>query len=138
MEHGDFEGSMLALEERIILTQKIIDNLPNARIFKNILKNLICRAILYHEQNGHCKFCNIRMFADYDFGNPPKSRRATIEHIICKSAKGPNEIQNYVLSCERCNKARGTIEYEVFSAMTKSAKWEDIPRLAKILKMGMK
>ena len=44
----------------------------------------------------------------------PGFQYANVDHKICRSAGGSDDLSNLVLACIVCNNARGTMPYEVF------------------------
>lgn len=51
---------------------------------------------LFERENHRCWFCNKEL----------KFRQISLDHYLPKSAQGPEEIFNYVLSCKGCNKLK--------------------------------
>lgn len=50
------------------------------------------------EKDPHCFYCN----CDLDLDN------STLDHLIPRASKGPNKVENIVLSCYTCNHRKGT------------------------------
>jgi hypothetical protein len=53
---------------------------------------------LLKESNGRCYYCGILLCF----------RDCRIEHVIPKSKGGRNHSSNYVASCDKCNRQKGT------------------------------
>lgn len=65
--------------------------------------------MVFHEQNGYCHYCNIRMTMQLH-----RHDTCTVEHIITRSNGGSHDKDNVVGACFTCNNARGDLNYEAF------------------------
>lgn len=112
----NFEESFRALELRI---ETLRFQLKNSKVpsekegHTRALKNQKTKYELYLK-NPNCCFCDNAMFADSEFGKPPKNKIATIEHILPKSKGGTNHKDNLTLSCYSCNSHRGNRDFDEF------------------------
>lgn len=59
-----------------------------------------------------CHWCHAALDITIEGCLTPSPPRATIDHVIPKSADGNNRLTNLVLSCEPCNNERGGIHRE--------------------------
>ena len=79
---------------------------------------------LSQEQNNKCIFCKCEM--KYHNGETPLHPLAmTKEHVVPRAYGGPDEASNYVVSCNRCNSLRGTLDFKFFSIIVKKLFQED-------------
>lgn len=76
---------------------------------------------MYLKQRGKCCFCKVKMYACFET-SPSVGIAATFEHKTPKS-KGGKEI---ILSCHRCNKIRGTVDYDQFALIVSIVPYEDL------------
>ena len=53
----------------------------------------------------------------HQYVRKPQYRQASVDHIICRSAGGTDELANLVLACHQCNTERHKKSYEDFLAM---------------------
>jgi 5-methylcytosine-specific restriction endonuclease McrA len=58
--------------------------------------------VLYSNFHGCCFWCKAKI----------ARRDATRDHVIPKSKGGADSIDNFVLSCQSCNNARGDMDAE--------------------------
>ncbi|MCP3102960.1 HNH endonuclease [Myxococcus sp. K15C18031901] len=54
---------------------------------------------------GKCLHCNAHLLVGLD-GDPIS--RATVEHILPRTAGGSDTLENLALACARCNQGKGT------------------------------
>jgi 5-methylcytosine-specific restriction endonuclease McrA len=80
---------------------------------------------LSQQQNNKCIFCKCDM--KYHNGEAHLHPRAmTREHVIPRSHGGTDEESNYVVSCNRCNSLRGTIDFTFFTIIVAKLLKEDV------------
>jgi 5-methylcytosine-specific restriction endonuclease McrA len=58
---------------------------------------------IYLRDGGHCTLCGIPVH----MGNPRSPTRGHVDHIICVSHGGSDDITNLRLTCLKCNLRRG-------------------------------
>lgn len=63
------------------------------------------RKVVYDRAGGLCEYCGVRTLPGAEDHHP---RKATIDHLVPKSAGGSNELPNLVLACRACNQAKGS------------------------------
>lgn len=86
----------------------------------------------YLEQRGICCFCKVKMFLSTEVTT--KAHMATREHIIPKSQGGTGKRENIIISCQRCNSNRGTVEFNLFKYIVETVSYEEMPRVMKSVK----
>jgi hypothetical protein len=70
---------------------------------------------LSSEQNHNCCYCGIKTFLNHEDRNGwPSSRLATIDHIEAKFNGGRNTFENTVMSCQKCNTLKSSVDAMVF------------------------
>jgi hypothetical protein len=62
------------------------------------------RLAVYKKCNGHCAYC----------GKVITVQQLTIDHILAKSLKNQNHINNYLPACKACNNLKGLLSVEQF------------------------
>lgn len=70
-------------------------------------------ARLSEAQNHRCAFCGVLTYlseADFQPGMSRKRHLATLEHVTPQSEGGTDSPQNCVMSCDECNRLRGTMD----------------------------
>ena len=77
-------------------TQRLADpDIQGEEYQQGNLYQTTLRAYVIHREDHRCIYCN------------RKPGRFTLDHVIPRSAKGPNTPGNVVAACEQCNKAKG-------------------------------
>lgn len=94
---------------------------------------------LYLAQKGKCCFCEKKMYACSALPHPI-GQLATFEHVHPRSSGGRDTLNNLKISCYRCNKIRGCLDYDLFAAVVKCCSYEKLPSVTKSLKakLGVK
>lgn len=94
---------------------------------------------LYLAQKGRCCFCDVKMYACSALPHPA-NRLATFEHVHPRSLGGKDTLNNLMISCYRCNKIRGCLDYDLFASVVKFCNYEKLPSVATSLKakLGVK
>lgn len=54
---------------------------------------------IYKASGGVCEYCL----------NPVAESEATVDHVVPKSRRGGNEVENLALACYDCNQAKGDL-----------------------------
>ena len=70
-------------------------------------------AKLSEAQNHRCAFCACDTYlgpGDYKTGMSEKRHLATLEHVKTQSEGGSDAPSNCVMSCNECNRLRGTMD----------------------------
>jgi len=82
---------------------------------------------LYLKQRGRCCLCDRPMYACFSTA-PIGHAAATIEHIIPRSQRSGNHVgPNKAISCARCNKIRGVIDFNKFRQIALAVPFEALP-----------
>jgi 5-methylcytosine-specific restriction endonuclease McrA len=71
-------------------------------------RRIALRARVGSEQAWRCCYCGVRTTDDKH-----SPLEATLEHIVPRSAGGPDVYENVVLACRGCNTVRGDAEWSV-------------------------
>jgi 5-methylcytosine-specific restriction endonuclease McrA len=66
------------------------------------------------KQNMRCWYCGIGM--RLDSARSARDRIATIDHVVPRSANGPDSEENTVAACLECNQLKGTLSEAAFRA----------------------
>lgn len=81
----------------------------NKKKHYDVFEWIYIRCRLSEAQNHRCCWC--QKLATAKRG---RKNSATVEHYICRSAGGTDEIDNLVMACSGCNNKRGSHLPEVF------------------------
>jgi 5-methylcytosine-specific restriction endonuclease McrA len=69
---------------------------------------------LLRGQNGLCAYCGMSILPRKDRSTDPNSTYATVDHIVPLSCGGPDDIENTLAACNKCNKAKGSMSLDDF------------------------
>ena len=117
---------MYSYRESMLALKKQITECDGKYVSKLKLKRR-----LYVLQRGKCCFCKRKMYASSE--HTTKSEMATREHVVPKFHGGKDTVANQKLSCNRCNSARATLDFNIFSYVVDNFPYEKIPGVAKSL-----
>lgn len=98
----------------------VYENKMQAKIAHKIAKKVFIRTRLAEAQNWKCCWCG-------DLCTPQRNKynSATIEHVTPQSEGGADDWENYAMSCNRCNNARGTRSAERFAEMVEAGNFKE-------------
>lgn len=106
-----YHESLERLFDRIESLKEMLESHPEDYYTRKALYTQECKYLLYVEQNGECCFCEKLMYAD---SASSKRGKATIEHVQPRSLGGANKLNNYKLSCMKCNNKRAVRDFDEF------------------------
>lgn len=72
-------------------------------------KNYPRRWSLAQRDGEVCHWCGADLDITIKGTKSPSPPRATLDHVVPRSAGGPNRLDNLVLSCQPCNEERGGV-----------------------------
>jgi 5-methylcytosine-specific restriction endonuclease McrA len=100
--------------------RSVYENKMQAKIAFKIAKKVFIRTRLAEAQNWKCCWCG-------GLCTPQRNKynSATIEHVNPQSEGGPDDWNNYAMSCHRCNNARGTRSVERFAEMVEAGNFKE-------------
>lgn len=98
----------------------VYENKMQAKIAFKIAKKVFVRTRLAEAQNWKCCWCG-------GLCTPQRNKHnsATIEHVTPQSDGGADSWENYAMSCNRCNNARGTRSAERFAEMVQAGNFKE-------------
>jgi hypothetical protein len=76
-------------------------------------RKTLMRIILWKEQAGRCHYCDVPTSLESRCFGP---QMATLEHLCPRACGGPNQMRNFVMSCQDCNNRRDCKPYAEFCA----------------------
>ena len=81
------------------------------KVAMKIATNIYIRCRLAEAQNWRCCWCGVKCMPESKHKNS-----ATIEHVQPRSLGGEDTWDNYAMACSLCNRRRGTLCIEEFTA----------------------
>lgn len=90
-----------------------------AKVAFKIAKKIYIRTRLAEAQNWRCCWCGCVCTEERG-----RSNSTSIEHVTPQSIGGADLWENYAMSCNRCNGARGTREVDQFFEMVKKGNFK--------------
>lgn len=78
----------------------------------HLISNTEIREAVWNMTGGQCYYCSTQLIKSDELGDP--SRRFHVDHLVPRSARGPDHISNYVPACQACNVAKGSMPFAAF------------------------
>lgn len=106
------------LEADATTHQRKLEELTN-RLKEHALHNSDVRDAVWAITGGKCYYCDVELQRCPD-EQIDRSRCFHIDHLVPKTAGGPDHLSNYVPACGRCNISKGAKSYVEFLAWRKA------------------